>query len=263
MVADWGYTYNGLTFGEATKYGIIATTGISEPPDLREDEADRVGSDGGFLYSDQYNVRRIVITADVADTPGTNFEATIEALKDAFLPQVTAIPLVFKRPGLVQQRIYCKPSKLSLPMDTAFNLGYGQWSVMLAADDPLIYADTAGTITALAPAGTQAVSNAGSKSTRFETMTITGPGTNFTIKDNASSTKLLKLNTTLTGGQSITVDWKKRTIVKQDGTNLYSTLDPTSLWWPLFPGSTTVIFTVGSGSTGATKLDATWRSAWI
>lgn len=263
---NWEYSYNGLTFGGATKYGILGVEGLTSPPDARIDVNTIPGRHGSVSYLDRYESRTVIITGDLSDA--TTFEASLDTLKAAFIAQSVALPLAFKRPGMAgsgQLRVYAKPEKLSLPLDFNYQLGYSQWVAQLFCDDPIIYDDTA-TVTTItgATGGTASLNNVGNIPTYFDNVRITGPGTNFTFRINADTTNDVILNTTLTGGQYMDVDFRNRTIVKSDGTSLYSAFQlSTSLWWYLPVGSTTVQALVGSGGSGATSFAITWRSAWV
>ena len=259
MVANWEYSYNGLTFGGAQAVGVLSVEGL-DPPDTREDISTRMGAHGGYVYSQFLDTRRVIFEGDIQDS-STMF-TTLDTLKAALVPQTADLPLVFLFPGLVQRRIYCIPSRLSFPVDRDLGIGNANWHAEFVAADPLIYADTLASAT-LAANTTGNALNSGIMPAYFESAVITGPGTTFTIKDNAIPAKTIKINTTLTGGQSITVDFRARTVTRNDATNLYSSLDTTSQWWSLAPNFTTVVnFTVASGNTGATQLVLGWRSAW-
>jgi len=263
MVANWEYSYNGLTFGGSNAIGVTQVDGL-DPPDYREDVSTRMGAHGGYVFAAYLDTRRIVFDGDFLGTDINNTFSNLNTLRTAFVPQPSGdLPLVFQQPGFVQQRIFCKPTRVAFPLDVGNPVGLFQWHVELLAADPLIYADTLATAT-LAANTTGSALNSGIMPTYFESATITGPGTTFTIKDNADATKTIKINTTLTGGQSMVVDFQDRTIFRNDLTNLYGSLDTTSQWWYLAPNATTTVnFQVASGSTGATQCVLNWRSAWL
>lgn len=266
VLANWEYLYNGLTLGGATKYGILNVEGLAESPDVREDTGYVPGRHGGWSFLDRYNRRTITITGDLTDN--STFETSLTDLKTAFIAQSSALPLSFKRPNMAGSgimRINCKPERLSIPINLSFGINYGQWVAQLVADDPFIYDDTA-TVTTItgATGGTSAVNNVGNFPSFFDNVRVTGPGTNFTIRINADAVNAVVINTTLTGGQYMDVNFKNRTIVKNDGTNLYGAFQQaSSLWWPLPVGSTTIQAIVGSGGSGATQFAITWRPAWV
>ena len=264
MANDWEYVYDGLTFGGDTAYGVTEVLGLTEPPNLREDLSDRVAEHGGFSYIDLYEMRRISISGDIVGTSMSDFETKVQTLKEKFYPQSSPQPLVFKRPGLVQQRVYCKPSRFSLPMAVQYQLGYGDWSVQLLAEDPRIYADTLSTLTQSGASASGVVNNAGDFPIYFEKVRLSGPYTNITFRNSADTSQKIQIAATIASGTGnyIDVDFKRRTLTKHDGTNMYGSLTSDSKWFAIQPGNTTVQL-VTTGGSGTTQFIAEWRSGWM
>jgi hypothetical protein len=67
--------------------------------------------------------------------------------------------------------------------------------------------------------------------------TISGPGSNVVIT-NLTSDLQISLNTTISGGQSVTIDTRPgaKTVLNDDGTSLFPLLSPTSSLFPLVRG---------------------------
>ena len=109
-----------------------------------------------------------------------------------------------------------------------------------------------------------AVSNAGNFPTP-PVVRIEGPISNPVIANSQTGEQLsLTANggLSLAAGQWVDVDMLARTVTRNDGTNEYDKVAfPGSTWWYLNAGST-IITLNGAGSTGSTKLTATWRDAW-
>src|SRR5580765_455983 len=267
MVANWEFSFNGLTFGGATAYGVTDTSGFSDMAEIRADLSDKVGRHGGFTYMDRYSMRRVTITGDMAAAAQATFEGQVTALKTAFAAIANPLPLVFKRPGLGgsgQHRLYCKPSKLVVPYGLDYAIAYSGWAVELVAEDPFFYDDTATTPTITgATGGTAAMANNGNVPLLFENVRITGPGTTFTIRISADPNNALVIAHTLGAGGFLDVDFQDRTVVDNTGTSQYGKItQASSKWWELPVGSTTVQTIVGSGGTASTKFDFTFRNAW-
>lgn len=89
--------------------------------------------------------------------------------------------------------------------------------------------------------------------------TITGPGTSFLVR-NETTEKEFTLSTTLEEGDEIVIDVKRRTIVLNGITNLYSSLS--GELWSLIPGQNELRFLVSSGLTVATNLNVSYRDAY-
>jgi hypothetical protein len=81
--------------------------------------------------------------------------------------------------------------------------------------------------------GTIKLNNPGDQSAHV-VWTIHGPGDTFIAE--SPTGQVLQLNTTLTAGQTITIDTKYATVVDQDGNNRYADLAPAPRFWQVEPG---------------------------
>lgn len=89
---------------------------------------------------------------------------------------------------------------------------------------------------------------------------ITGPGTNFTI-ENITSDKTLTLTSVIVGGDTVEIDVKNRTVIKNGTDNLYPDVDGD--FWSLLPGENELRFFVESDDEIAvTKLEVIFRHAY-
>lgn len=136
----------------------------------------------------------------------------------------------------------------------------------LLAADPFIYSTTQHS-QVLSTSGTT-IENQGNAAAPPEALTITGPGTGFKLmflSYPAGSQDFYLDGLTLAGGQSATVNWLNRTILRNDGTNLYEelALPPNGNWNFLNPGNNSMDISIDSGSTGATVFTLYWRDAWL
>lgn len=275
---EWEFSYNGLTFGGATDYALRFIDGL-DMPDSREDLVTRMDSHGAFVFAQYLAERRITIEGDIVGDPGVDLASKINIWRQVFNPQPVAIPLSFVLPGEIQKRIYCVPTRRDLPNDFDFNIGIGRFTIELVAEDPRIYEDNLNTASAQ-PATANGVdfdidfsfnfgggvggqvpcTNVG---TYFSPMTIrfAGPCTD-PKATNLFTGEYLKLNTTIAAGEYIDVDVLTRTIVLNESASRYGTLDLTSTWWELPPGTTLVGF-VATGTDSNTLMTVTWRGAWV
>lgn len=90
--------------------------------------------------------------------------------------------------------------------------------------------------------------------------TISGPGTGFTI-GNVTADKEFFLNATLVEGDEVIIDVKRRTVVKNGVTNLYSNFSGD--FWSVLPGQNELRFLVNSGLTiDITNLNIAFRDAY-
>jgi phage-related protein len=250
MASDFEWVYNTLTLGGTSEYGLLSVDGIGSPG-ARFSDTEKMGDHGSFIFAEFLKARTVTMHGDIAST---TLETRVNALRAAFTPRVGALPLVYKLPGDIQKRIYCKPTRLDIPMTPEYGIGYTEFHVELMAEDPRIYDDTEGSQT-IASGATQAISNAGVIPT-WPTITIPGPGvTNPTIK-NTTTNKQFKINTTVGAAQTLTLDFLNRT-AKIGTSSVYGSIDATSIWWDLIAGSNSIQYVSGGGT-----LTIKWRSAW-
>lgn len=99
--------------------------------------------------------------------------------------------------------------------------------------------------------GEQTVTNDGDVET-WPVWTIAGPATSITLS-NVTTGEAITLPITLTAGQSVTIDTRpfRKTVRRDDGTNLYGNLAAGSALWSLPQGASTVNVQV-AGSTAST-----------
>ena len=107
------------------------------------------------------------------------------------------------------------------------------------ASDPFWY-DVAYTTVSLG-VGTTAVNNTGDVDAWPE-WTINGPFSSVTITNNTTG-KTIALTVSVASGETVTIDTRpgRKTVKRNDGTNLYPYLSAASFLWPLIPGSNSVV----------------------
>lgn len=89
--------------------------------------------------------------------------------------------------------------------------------------------------------------------------TITGPGTGFTV-GNTTSDKEFVLDLTLVGGDTVEVDVKNKTVIKNGVTNVYP--DFSGDFWSIEPGENELRFFIESGSDADSMLNISYRDAY-
>lgn len=134
---------------------------------------------------------------------------------------------------------------------TFVGVGSFEFEIPLIAIDPLKYNDTA-TTTALAAAGTVALTNTGTFGT-YPVVTLTAAGT--VVLNNTTYAQTLTTGTDSLPSGTV-VDFSARTVLS-GSSNLYTTLDAGSVFWALQPGSNTIT------NTGTAPVSVTYRDAWI
>lgn len=259
-LASYEYSYNGYVFGGGNLAGVLSVEGL-DSVDPRVASQPKMGDHGGYAHAQYLDLRTIVISGDIND-PST-FSTTIDALRAAFKPQASSLPLVFALPTIGERMVNCVPSRgLNYLVDLGYALNYIPWVVEFLAADPRIYSNTVTTATITNTTGdnTGVVNNAGTFGT-YPTVVFTGPLTSARVTNNGTGEDL-KFGATLTAGQTLTLDFQNRTAVKSTGADQYNTIDATiHTWFDLEPGNTTLRIRT-TGFSAATKADVTFRSAW-
>lgn len=98
----------------------------------------------------------------------------------------------------------------------------------------------------------------------WPTITITGPGSDPVVR-NVTTGKLLDLTgVTLSSGESIEINTAPgfKTVIKNDGTNLFPSLTTDSSLWRIERGTNTLRVEMG-GSTADSQVGLTYRQRWL
>lgn len=280
-LTDLQFSYNGLLMGDGTVYDVVAVRGLVGPGQARVSDVLRPLDHGAFVNGGDYApIRHVEIDVQIEGTSDSAFSAAVDALGLAMAPQAAELPMTFQLPGFSNGNrfINCRPRGTTATVDVSYKFRMPVLTVVLEATDPRIYDATLQTL-GLSPgsasgglsfplhwplsfgtatSGTIQAVNAGTFETR-PVITLTGPLTTPKII-NTSTGQFTQLDLVLANGQTATIDYLARTIVNSTGGSLYSTLDPTSQWWTLAPGTTNIQFQASSGSGSAS---IAFRNAWI
>ena len=92
------------------------------------------------------------------------------------------------------------------------------------------------------------------------TFVINGPGTTFTIQ-NITTGESMTISTTITVGETITIDVKNRTVTQGTTTNIYGLFSGD--WFDIPVGTSEIFFNASSGTDANTSLDVSFRDAYI
>lgn len=140
---DWEYSYNGLTFGGATTYGVLRVEGLG-PPNTKDDIKQKVTTHGAFVFGNYYEERRIVIDGDILSDPAS-LQAAVDTWRTTFTPSAIDLPLLCKKPGVVTRRFNCKVMRRRIIEDDLYELGIARWTLEFVAGDPAIYTEDGNT----------------------------------------------------------------------------------------------------------------------
>lgn len=139
-LSDWQFSFNGVTMGVGTSYGITNVTGL-DLPTIRNGDKGRPRDQGMFIGLDVFGGRSFTLDLWVLADGTSSTQALLEALAAA-TPVMgnTEIPLWFKIPNMNQMAIMCRVRKRTMPFD--FDYGAGNVAkpvIQFFATDPRVY----------------------------------------------------------------------------------------------------------------------------
>ena len=292
-MADFEYTFNGLSFGDGTQIHVEEITGLEDLVIPLNDQA--LPRWHGFIPGDSFMSKRVVnLVLEVDGTDDDDFATRLDLVQSTFGPQIsTELPFGFEHPGQNVRQVTCRPAAIDTrPTRVAKFQGLRQiFNIRLDASDPVIYSATEGSedVSVFVSAaglsypvtypkiygsggsgGGVVVTNAGDFLT-WPTLTIFGPSSG-TLTDpilqNVTTGKEIAL--TANGGASVGVGQElivgthplMRSIAFSTGASRYGKLSTASDFWELEPGDNEIRFRA-SGTTTNSFLRVEWRSGYL
>jgi hypothetical protein len=235
--------------------GEDAITGL-DSPEILENAGPLVEADGGLHGTFWAGRRPITLQGELFSASKTTRNQMMTRLQRASMALRSDATLKWTPTGSIGQQIKVRRNQ-PLRITGGFKK---KFFVPLVAADPRIYSQSEYTSSNIVAGTPVTIENQGDAES-FPRMRITGPGTNPVVSTGGRS---LTINTTLTGGQYIDVDLLRKTVVRSDGANLYSSVAYlTSTWWGLLPSTQSVSVAWTSGNTGASIVVVYWRDAWL
>lgn len=288
-MADWEWTYNGLTFGGDNDplFDVAAVDGLMSMPDVNSSSVKRAGADGNEI-GPQFADKRVgvfEIEHGKGDSTDSTLVAAYDQLMAAFKPRSADSVLTFGMPGHATRRLMCRPTKVDAPMSWEWVSGYAKFSVELSAMDqvhwmsdaehqafatpespatgrvyPLLYPRTYG---ALGAGGVFDVFNDGNMEATWKAI-IYGPCENpkLTLYGGSSSPYVELAPLSLAAGDFVVLDSRRQTILLNGSASRYQVFAPGSTWFDLPSGDSDLKFSCASSSAGVSA-SLTWRDTWI
>ncbi len=283
ITGDYEIEFRGLLTGGDTGAALVQIEGLVDLPSVRSADQILLRRHGAHPGDDFVDARSIVLTYELHADSSAGFAELVQDMQTAFAPGGAEIPLVFQIPGLAggekaQVWARCKRRQLPVALDWFYRIPTATFE--LVATDPLIYSASESTETTSLPSagggvtfpmvapitfgtvstgGSIFAENAGSFDADV-TLRIDGPVTNPRV-ENLAADRTIAVNLTLATGEYLVIDTKARTVLLNGTASRYSSLDSSSRWWSLAPGTSEIRFRA-STPTVAT-LAAAWRSAWL
>ena len=282
-LTDWTMTYNGLTLGDGTPFGIAQVDGLLDLPSMRSNDVPILRRDGLYVGDEYLDGRTVVVTLEVYGSDADEFSTNIASLTEATVPTQAESALSFRLPGVADsgdRRILARPRRRAIPMNIEYFYRLPVATIEFVATDPLIYNDTQeGALSSLpttsgglefdaepdlefgatSTGGTILATNSGNADT-FPSCEITGPVTSPRIENVTTGETMSFPGLTLATGETLTVVFRDRTVLLGSASR-YSFKSSTSTFFPLIPGENEITFRASTPS--AATLSFGWRSAWI
>ncbi len=281
--ADWQWDIAGVTLGDGTVYGIVASAGLHGAEEIRSSDDPRPQAHGVFLGRDYLGARlvslEVAITADDAAAARAAVEELAAAWHMTGPAEGETEPLRFRLPGRPAQRLMGRPRRAAF--DTSrLQAGRVRAELEYFAADPYIYADEAESVAlpltaesvgrtyprtypltyGAALSGVAIVTNSGTVPTH-PTIRIVGPVDNPQV-ENVTAGEYVRIALSLTADDYLDVDMASGTVMLNGTASRRSALTSESTWWALAPGDNEVRARADTVQTGAVAA-VSWRSAWI
>lgn len=212
-----------------------------EPPDLRADVLTLAGQDGEVFGEWRHRGRALVL-AGVAHKEGavypfeTEYWLAFNSLAAASNLVSGTGTLTVDEPTPKQMTVKRQGRPRMRPFQGRFAVM--EWEIPLIASDWRKYGTT------LNSDSSSPVNNGGNaRSTPV--VVITGASTTPRITNTTDDSKYVEVATSLTGGQTLTLDMQNRTATHSANGNVDSLIAAGSRWWDLLPGDNTVTLTGG------------------
>lgn len=283
ITSDYEIEFRGLLTGGESDIALVQIEGLVDLPPVRSADQILLRRHGAHPGDDFSDVRSIVVTYELHSATAAGFADLVSDLQQAFSPGGVEIPFVFQIPGVAggaKALIWARAKRRQLPVNLDWFYRQPLATIELVATDPLLYSasessgatslPSAGggltfpataplTFGAVSTGGTISAVNSGSFDTDI-TLRIDGPVTNPRV-ESLTAGKTIAVNITLATGEYLVIDTKARTVLLNGTASRYSSLDTSSRWFTLAPGTNEITFRA-STPTVAT-LAAVWRSAWL
>jgi phage-related protein len=244
-------------------------------------EDDIPAQDGARLRAVRVRPREVTVPVAVVGADQTEVRTTLRTLMRTLNPKRGDGRLRVTGPDGTVRDLTCRYSQ-GLEISEQFEkfVGWQRAVLVLRAVDPYWYdtAATSTTYTVETPEpffpifplklnsdtvlGTQTVDNTGDVEA-FPVWTVHGPCTSITLA-NSTTGQTIDLPITLTSTQVVTIDTRpfRKTVRRDDGTNLYGSLSTSSALWVLPTGLSTITVEL-PGATVDSYVTLTYSRRWL
>ncbi|GAA3230652.1 hypothetical protein GCM10017691_23810 [Pseudonocardia petroleophila] len=292
-ILDEQFSYRGLVFGEGCDVMVNSWEGL-EGFEARTADSEQPRGDGGIRGLDYMASRLVSFELSIIekiDFDGSIYEELWRKVRSAFqISRADDFELAFKRPGMPERMIRCRPIQLMRSEKYLSFNRYGFPPVVLRAVDPRIYSTEIKSANATVytvvsggvelPAELPTEFGAGSQTelvvqndgeaNAFPLLRFYGPvsGTVTGVKlTNSTTGQVFEVSATISSGQILTADMEAavtgadQLVVSLDGSSRYGDWELPRAPFFLAPGSNNLRFEVTGTSTNAI-CNVTWRDTW-
>jgi hypothetical protein len=142
MSSDWTLTFNGLTCGPGTPYGVTSVDGWMDLQGVTTVDTPKPQADGTWTSPDFNPSRLVNVGLDAYAADPDTFAAVVAALEAATQTQADVSPVTLTIPGRDPETIYAKVRRRVIPTDFGFVNGLSSAQVQFFAPDPRRFGDT-------------------------------------------------------------------------------------------------------------------------
>lgn len=267
ITTNYQYEFNGLLWGAKTKIKAKRVTGLLGAPGIRSTDQPRQGAWGEFPGLDLYTARTPAFDLYTDAAAGTETEALIDAVVEAFTIKegIVLDQFVMQRPdGRGKRFLWARARRVDFDSMFETSMGLCLGSVELKAYDPRYYSlvefTDAVTIANATLSHTTNITNNGKVSVA-PVLEIHGPATNPVVANLADDNKQTKFTIVLAAGDVLVADARNHT-VQLNGVDSFASLSADSQWWRLRPGVNAVTYSRNAAVAPATT-NVKHRDAWI
>lgn len=275
---DTGVVLNQFTSAVVPFIDITSVTGLDNS-EFRTSERVREGSDGGFIDAQYENTRAITLGGTIY-CPADQVETFADSLKGNFAPAFASSPFYFKHPTVEQRVVFSKSLGCRYNVDNLRRFGQTAVQFMLKAEDPTIYGSQLTPLVGSLAAASSGRGYPRSYNYGYGIVVGSAGAINAINSGNKPAPAIIRLQNVInpvivndTIGKKITfiatinspdyydVDLKNRTVTLNGTANRRSTVQGTSQWFLLQPGSN-LLRLLGSAGVGTPSMTVTYRPAW-
>lgn len=275
-MANYQYTFGGLTVGAGQPIGVMSATGIESLPGIRTGDlvvGFKEGQTPGLDISDGRSIHLDLIILDGA----TDFYTNVEALKTATVTAVNESSFTYQLPGRNARTCNARPRRRDIPIDPEYGMRYGKATIEFYATDPRWY-DASFTTTVMSlptattgltfPAtasftfgsagsgGSASLTNSGNYPAPW-VATFTGPIVTPVL---TLGSNVMTFNGTVNSGETLVVDSLGQSVLLNGTASRSQWITSSSVWFTIPVGASSVQFTAASGSGSCSFA---YRSCWL